>query len=111
MQHSGSVPLLQLGITDHLTTKGGQFNSTRSSAHLHNFQKQLNESALKSSRDALATDLEKSKYQIKEFEGKVSNVLLVNELYVWSGEPIGLAAEGEIIHDGGLCDQTLTTKK
>ena len=60
---SGSVPALQ-----HST---GQSRS--STTHFHDFQRQLNESTLKSSRDALASDLEKSKYQIKEFEGRVSN--------------------------------------
>lgn len=69
IRHSGSVPTLQYSTAEYLPNKG-QF---RTSTHLHNFQKQLNESALKSSRDALATDLEKSKYQIKEFEGRVSN--------------------------------------
>ena len=73
IRHSGSVPSLQYSTTDHMTTRG-QFNSTRTSTHLHDFQKQLNESTLKSSRDALATDLEKSKYQIKEFEGRVSKI-------------------------------------
>lgn len=75
LRHSGSVPTLQHSTAEYLTTKG-QFNSTRTSTHLHDFQKQLNESTLKSSRDALATDLEKSKYQIKEFEGRVSKVSL-----------------------------------
>jgi len=77
LQHSGSVPALQYSTANYLTTKG-QFDSTRPSTHLHDFQKQLNESTLKSSRDALATDLEKSKYQIKEFEGKVSVWCLLN---------------------------------
>ena len=70
IRHSGSVPTLQHSAGDYK----GQFNSARSSTtHFHDFQKQLNESTLKSSRDALASDLEKSKYQIKEFEGRVSS--------------------------------------
>ena len=73
IRHSGSVPTLQYSTADYLPSKG-QF---KTSTHLHDFQKQLNESALKSSRDALATDLEKSKYQIKEFEGRVSNCVSV----------------------------------
>ena len=68
IRHSGSVPTLQHSTGEYK----GQFNSARSSTHFHDFQKQLNESTLKSSRDALASDLEKSKYQIKEFEGRVS---------------------------------------
>ena len=69
IRHSGSVPTLQHSTGDYKA----QFNSARSSTHFHDFQKQLNESTLKSSRDALASDLEKSKYQIKEFEGRVSS--------------------------------------
>ena len=112
IRHSGSVPTLQYSTAEYLPNKG-QF---KTSTHLHNFQKQLNESALKSSRDALATDLEKSKYQIKEFEGRVSNsysvmLFVCVTIYIWSGEPVGFTAEGEIIRDGGVRWWAVTAKK
>ena len=72
IRHSGSVPALQQSTAAHETTKG-RLGSTTPSTHLYDFQKQLNESILKSNQDALANDLEQSKYQIKEFEGRVSS--------------------------------------
>ena len=79
---SGSVPTLQQSTRVHEITKG-RFGSITPSTHFHDFQKQLNESILKSSQDALANDLEKSKYQIKEFEGRVSRkVWLYDTIYM-----------------------------
>ena len=86
IRHSGSVPTLQYSIAEYLPSKG-QF---KTSTHLHDFQKQLNESALKSSRDALATDLEKSKYQIKEFEGRVSTTISLLLTFVCAFNQVSL---------------------
>ena len=57
---------------DHLLASKGHVDPARPYSHLRDLQEHLKESTLKSTRDALANDLERSKCQIKEFEGKVS---------------------------------------
>jgi len=56
---------------DHLLASKGHVEPVRPYSHLRDLQEHLKESTLKSTRDALANDLERSKCQIKEFEGKV----------------------------------------
>ncbi|XP_065916725.1 coiled-coil domain-containing protein 18-like isoform X2 [Dysidea avara] len=69
---TGTAPVLRYTSVDHLLTSKGHVEPVRPFSHLRDLQEHLKESTLKSTRDALANDLERSKCQIKEFEGKVT---------------------------------------